>query len=79
MFKKLFKRKISTPNFYIGKDKDIYTGDSKQRTWIKNHISKTMIWTNNNWELHSISVGVNHPLFNEINAMLEIYKSKNPD
>ena len=78
MVNKLFRRKTKTP-IYIGKNKEVYTGDLKQKTWIKDHISETMIWTNNNWELHSISVGVNHPLFNEINAMLEIYKSKNPD
>ena len=77
MINKLFRRKTRTPNFYIGKDKEVYTGDSKQRTWIKDHISKTMIWTNNNWELYSISVGVNHPLFNEIKDMFDKYKEEN--
>lgn len=79
MFKKLFKRKPETPVFYIGENKEIYTGDDKQKRWIKDNISKRMVWMNNNWELHAIAVGVNHPLFNEVDAILKKYKSENPD
>lgn len=65
------------PKHYIGKDKEVYTGSQEQRTWIKDNIAKTMIWVNSNWELHSISVGVEHPLFNEIKEVFDKYKEEN--
>lgn len=81
-FKKINKR-IHTnnnpyvPKIYIGENKDLYAGCQEQRTWIKDHIAKTMILVDGDWELHSISVGVKHPLFNEIQEVFNKYKEEN--
>ena len=65
------------PKHYIGENKDLYTGCQEQRTWIKDHISKTMIYVDGEWQLHSISVGTEHPLFSEIKDMIDKYKEEN--
>ncbi len=80
-FKKIKKMRVNNnpyiPQNYIGENKDLYIGSQEQRTWIKDHIAKTMIWVNGDWELHSISVGTEHPLFNEIKEIFDKYKEEN--
>jgi hypothetical protein len=70
-----YKRYIKdAPGHYIGENKELYTGSKEQRMWIKDNISKNVIWVNGEWQLHSISVGVEHPLFDEIKELFDKYK-----
>lgn len=64
----------SHPLLLIGKNKEIYVGSTEQKAWCKERMQKHYIREDNEWVLSSIAVGINHPAYNEVKAVMDKYK-----